>query len=284
MEHLHKIYDTDLHFVIDPITRQITSESGKVVLMQNDHNSERFTFEVPRYIEGHDMSVSNYVQIHYINIDGSNKGNQNPDVYEADDLQVSPDSDDVVIFSWLLSHNATTLAGSLAFVVRFVCYAEDEIVYQWFSDTFDKIKVNKIIFNGDNVIPDEYDIDVLEKWRRDVIDAFTKSDAYQTTLECRDQSVVAIQEVTTIVENAKQEVVTEFEESDVYRSTLDCRDQSLAAIQETRDILDGVRHIASETEFHFNLETGHLEYDSPNYDWQINHATGNLEWEVKNNE
>ena len=48
MAHIHSVYDNDTHFKIDPATRQISNESGKVVLMQNDHNSERFTFEIPR--------------------------------------------------------------------------------------------------------------------------------------------------------------------------------------------------------------------------------------------
>ena len=121
MPHIHSIYDTDLHFIIDPITRSITSESGKVTLMQNDHNSERFTFEIPRYIEGHDMSLTDKVEIHYNNIDGSNKRTYNSDIYEVDDLQVSQDSDNMVIFSWLISKNAHTTAGSLNFIAIFVC-------------------------------------------------------------------------------------------------------------------------------------------------------------------
>ena len=50
MAHTHDVIDYDKHFVIDPVTRQIDNKSGKIVLMQNDHNSERFTFEIPRYV------------------------------------------------------------------------------------------------------------------------------------------------------------------------------------------------------------------------------------------
>lgn len=57
VEHKHPVIDTDERFVIDPATREITCASRREnVLMQYDHNSQRYTFELPRYIDGHDMS------------------------------------------------------------------------------------------------------------------------------------------------------------------------------------------------------------------------------------
>lgn len=63
MSHTHNIYDSDMHYVIDPLTRQINNDDAdqKVVLVQGDHKSERLTFEIPRYIEGHDMSLCDVV-------------------------------------------------------------------------------------------------------------------------------------------------------------------------------------------------------------------------------
>ena len=86
--HKHPVYDTDLHLIIDPSNRSIKNESGKTVLMQNDHNSERFTFEIPRYVDGHDMSLCNVVEVHYNNIDSSDKSVQNAGIYPVLDLQV----------------------------------------------------------------------------------------------------------------------------------------------------------------------------------------------------
>lgn len=203
MPHLHSIYDTDLHFIIDPIKRSITSESGKVSLMQYDHNSERFTFEVPRFIEGHDMSLTNVMEIHYINADAANKQTMNKDVYFVDDLQVSPDSEDVVIGSWLISKNATTYAGSLSFIVRFVCYSEEAIEYQWFSDVFDKIKIVKGIYNSE-VLPKDYDVDTLECWKRDIIQAFTESDVYKQTETFRDAAEHSANAAGEYVEEARE--------------------------------------------------------------------------------
>lgn len=68
MPHSHSIYDTDKHFLIDPSTRSITALSDKLTLIQYDHNCERYTFEIPRIIEGHDMSDCDSVEIHFDNI------------------------------------------------------------------------------------------------------------------------------------------------------------------------------------------------------------------------
>ena len=169
MAHKHSVYDTDLHFKIDNVTRNITSESGKVILMQNDHNSERFTFEIPRFVDGHDMSECNLVEVHYINTDSANKRNQMKDVYPITDLQISPDSDDVVIGSWLISQNATTYAGTLHFLIRYACIAGDFTVdYQWFTNIYSVISIAKGIYNTD-VVTDEGDSDVLAAWKAEVL-------------------------------------------------------------------------------------------------------------------
>lgn len=58
MSHNHPILDNDPHFKIDKETRMIKDQSQTAsILMQGDHNSERYTFEMPRYIDGHDMSL-----------------------------------------------------------------------------------------------------------------------------------------------------------------------------------------------------------------------------------
>lgn len=161
MAHNHSVYDGDTHFKIDPVTRQIENTSGKVILMQNDHNSERFTFEIPRIIDGHDMSQCNAVEVHYINVDGKDKSTSKG-VYPIEDLQISPDSEDVVICSWLISHNATKYAGTLNFVLRYACLTDEIIDYQWFTDIHKGISVSESISNTAAVINDY--ADVLAEW------------------------------------------------------------------------------------------------------------------------
>lgn len=161
MAHIHSVYDTDHHFKIDPLTRAITTESKKVTLTQGDHNSERFTFELPRFIEGHDMKTCNRVQVHYINIDQLTRA-QSADLYEADDFDVSPEDEDVVIFSWLIHGNATKYAGLLNFAVRFMCVNDIKVEYSWNTAIYTAVNISNGINNTEQVAEDFSDI--LQIW------------------------------------------------------------------------------------------------------------------------
>lgn len=170
MSHLHSIYDTDSHFPINAKTREITNQStAKTALMQGDHNSERFTFEMPRYIEGHDMSLCDRVEIHYINI-GGNKIDKSADVYLVGDVQISPEDENVVIFSWLISGNATKYAGILSFLVSFKCLTGDSIDYAWHTGIYSGITIGEGMNNGETVVA-EYS-DILETWLAGVLDVY----------------------------------------------------------------------------------------------------------------
>ena len=171
----HTVYDTDAHFKIDPITHMIKNESSnKNVLIQHDHNSERFTFEIPRMVDGHDMSKCDVVQIHYINIDSQDKNNTSKDAHDVDDLQISPDGDDVVICSWLIDGNATKYAGSLNFLVKFKCIGDDgSACYVWNTAIFTGIFVSPGIDNGE-AITEDYS-DVLEQWRKELDEGAEKT-------------------------------------------------------------------------------------------------------------
>ena len=163
MAHTHSIYDSDSHFSINPITRQIKNESSaKVIIMQYDHNSERFTFEMPREIEGHDMSLCNRVEVHFQN-------GTHADVYTADDLQISPDGDDVVICSWLISRNATQYVGALTFKLRFACIGENSAIdYEWNTAIFKGISIGEGMNNGE-AITEQYP-DALEQLKQEIIE------------------------------------------------------------------------------------------------------------------
>lgn len=168
MVHLHSVYDVDKHFNIDSVTRQIRNESSaKSALIQYDHNSERFTFDLPKEIEGHNMMDCNVVEIHYLNID-SVTGEVTKGIYAVDDMQLSPTDENVVIFSWLISANATQRVGSLNFLVRFACVADDGTVeYAWHTDTYKKISISSGI-NNTNYVATKY-ADVLEQWKNEVL-------------------------------------------------------------------------------------------------------------------
>lgn len=171
MAHLHSVYDSDMHFSINPITREIRNESEKNSLVQYDHDSERFTFEIPRHVEGHDVTLVDKVEVHYINIDATAK-QESKGLYLVDDVQISPEDNNVVIFSWLISGNATKYAGSLHFLIRFICLNGETIEYAWHTEIFKEITVSNGMNNGEAIIA-EYP-DVLEAWKKDVLGEVNK--------------------------------------------------------------------------------------------------------------
>lgn len=199
MAHLHGIVDMDKHFVIDAETREITNQSNKITLMQHDHNSERFTFQIPKIVDGHDMSLCNLVQVHYLNVDSSATRATNAGVYDVEDLQISPDDEDVVIGSWLISSNATKYVGELNFIIRFLCVADDETVeYAWNTAIFTGISVGKGI-NNTAAIAEKY-ADILAQWQARIEaleqNCVTKAyiDGLTGDIETALDSIIAMQE------------------------------------------------------------------------------------------
>ena len=182
MAHQHPVKDTDLHFVIDPVTRVVKNNSGKIVIMQHDHQSEILTFELPRYIDTHDMSLSNTVRVHYINIGTSSKYTPVSGVYEVNDLQVDANNENLVTCSWTLTNNTTQLEGTLNFIIRFSCLTGDTIDYSWSTAIYSGIIVAKTIDSSDYVmtaIPD-----ILEQWKESLKgDPFTYEDFTPEQLE-----------------------------------------------------------------------------------------------------
>lgn len=162
MSHNDKIKDMDAFFEVNPITRQIINKTPtKIVLMQGDHNSERFTFSLPRYIEGHDMAESAKANLHYINASKNVKG-----MYEMKDLKVDPDNPDNVICSWLISGNATKEAGALSFMIEFECLEGDVLVYSWHTLPHNGISVGEGFDNAEEIA--EMYADVLQQWYNEI--------------------------------------------------------------------------------------------------------------------
>lgn len=163
----HSLYDTDTHFTIEPATRALKNVSMvKTAVIQHDHNSERFTFEIPRRIEGHDMSLCDLIEVHYTNIDAQTKA-ESKGVYVVKDMQISKDDDEIVILSWLISKNATMYVGSLNFLVRFCCLKDEdptEVIYAWNTAMYTGISVSTGINNGE-AVAEKY-LDVLQEWKQ----------------------------------------------------------------------------------------------------------------------
>ena len=161
-----EIVDGDYYFVVDPLTRSITSKQPqKNVLIQHDHNSERFTFEIPRFIEGQDLSMCNTIRVYYRN--GRNTG-----VYTVDDVIQMPYVNDTLKCSWLISSNATSIVGSLSFMLKFSQVNENnEVEYAWSTKTYDGVQIIESIESTD-IAGSEY-LDVIEQMKTQIIDELT---------------------------------------------------------------------------------------------------------------
>lgn len=155
------ITDDDEYFIIDTTTRKIINKSNKSYLIQYDHHSERLTFKLPRYIEGHDMMNCNKITVNYLA--GDNIG-----LYEVDDLGVESPTE--LKCSWLISSNVTQDVAKLFFALTFECVQTDgEITYKWNTDINEDLSIKKTIANDSTVVYEN--VDILEQWKQQLIDA-----------------------------------------------------------------------------------------------------------------
>ena len=167
--HIHTddiIVDADVHFTIDTTTRTISNQNAdnvnkKLTIMQYDNRSERYSFDIDRMIDGHDLTLCNRVQIHYINI-GTNR-QKNVGLYLVDDVHVNEQDKDKLTFTWLISQNATLLSGTLNFLVSFECVDGDSILYRWSTAVCNIIQITAGMDN-DNTIVELY-TDELLTWQ-----------------------------------------------------------------------------------------------------------------------
>ena len=199
MTHEEKIRDTETHFIINPETRAITTESASNnILVQHDHNSERFTFEVPRYVDGHDMTESTSVRIHYRNI-SSAKTSQTNGVYFPDDVATFENDENTVAFTWLLSAATTQYIGSLHFSVQFVCLDGETVEYAWNTGIYKDVTVIESIHNADEVSVEVSD--AIESIKKDVTNEL-RSDVNEMLTQV-DRAVSNCEEVASEILRAK---------------------------------------------------------------------------------
>lgn len=173
-EHIHVMTDADKYFIIDPISRTIANPIGRpLVLMQRDHNSTVYTFQLPRYVDGHDMVLCNRVKCHFNNIEVNSDAEiaiEHPDLVELTDLRVNPDDTSTVICSWAITRQATFYPGTLGFFIQYLCVdAEGNETYEWHTDTFSDVIVNKTRHNDEAPII-EYTA-IFEQWRERIFGA-----------------------------------------------------------------------------------------------------------------
>lgn len=192
-QHIHPMYDDDVaHFHIDTDSRAISHTTAeKLVLIQGDHNSEIYTFDIPRFNDGHDMMLCNLVQIHFINIDANNSQNVSSGIYEVLDMQLDPLDPNTCICSWVISNEATPFVGRLTFALRFACMEGSRCTYVWNTQIFDGVPVQKS-YNNSDLIMSEY-TDILEKWYWEFVNTTTAG--VNVIADAKDKAIAEIETV-----------------------------------------------------------------------------------------
>lgn len=160
MLHEHNIIDNDVHFIISDtgeINLLSDNKDSIIYIQQFLHLSESFTFEAPRYIEGHDMSLSNIVNIHFTNIDSKTK-EESKDIYPVDGLKVDEQDENKIIFTCKLKDTCTRYVGLLKFSIIFECHEDDVVIYRWPTDIFSKIMIRRTNYNSESIVIEHSDI------------------------------------------------------------------------------------------------------------------------------
>lgn len=153
MAHTHNVTGAAINFILDE-NLNITAASDPVSLKQGDHKSRLKTFVMPRYFEGHDMSLCNKVEVHYnnINVNKSTRATTtNKSFDEVQNFGVLADDENKIGFNWLVQGDATELSGKLEFCIRFACMEEEVIEYQKFSGIFAGLVVDENIYNTEEL-------------------------------------------------------------------------------------------------------------------------------------
>lgn len=159
----HPVYDTDKHFTIDLTTSALISQMSKISLVKGSHNAERFTFDFPRTVEGHDLTLCNTVEVHFLNIDAVTK-ETSIGTYKVEDIQAI--DDEQIVFSWLIDGRATKYGGSLRFSIHFKCMEEGKLTYRYPTAVYSGILISDGIDHGDEIV-EEYN-DIVTAWMNDI--------------------------------------------------------------------------------------------------------------------
>ena len=257
----HNVKDTDASFVVNPLTREITTTSEKKVLMQGDHKSERFTFEMPRYVENHDMALCNVVQIYYLNVDGKTKKSETG-IYTVDDFAVMKYIGDRISFSWLVSSNATMHAGNLNFMVRFACMKGTEIDYAWNTGIFSDIQVVESL-ESPEVFETKY-IDVIQQWKDTVMQELN---IYVDVSVKNHVNVAQIETNKTDIDENKKNI-------DDVRNTLtsDMRELSRDLAYSVKSLTDGQNALSARMNSFTSLPNGSTSGDAELRDIRVDAA------------
>lgn len=194
MSHKHPLNTFTPDFKINAVTREVIQVQPDVLitLMQYDHNSESLRFECPRFIDGHDMSLCNKVEVHFVNSDVAASVSRGG-YYTVTDIAVNSSDPSLVNFSWVVSRNSTENVGTLVFSVRFICTTDDVIDYVWHTLPFTYVSVDQGLVNELDPEYQKIYLDNLETEAGKIV--VEAAEAKTTALEAAERASEAINDL-----------------------------------------------------------------------------------------
>lgn len=185
LTHEEKIVNSDPLCTIDTHSRRIEVESGKIMFMQNDHNSERIGFKMERFIDGHDMYQVDRIAIKYFNRPRS-------DMYIVDDVKLAED-DQYITFTWLVSGNVTENVGPAIFQINFRCWDDEgNLTYNWSTQPCSTYTILEGLYSMDTDPQKLYDF--WAKYEGLVDEVTEKTEFNQKKVDELDKYVVDLDE------------------------------------------------------------------------------------------
>lgn len=122
------VKDSGTFLVVDPATRTVTAPEGQRALgVSGDHLSEQVTFEVPQFIDSHDVTMCLRKYITWANAVGE---------VGHDELTLDRTADGKAYFVWSVRDGLTMAPGFVKFSIHFED-ADDaqRVVYRWGTKT-----------------------------------------------------------------------------------------------------------------------------------------------------
>lgn len=193
--------DEEAHIVIDSDRFITVPDELKRIAVQYDHNVETVTFDCPRYWDEHDMSTMT-VYINYLRSD------QEPGVYEADNVRVDDTDTSIMHFDWTVSRNVTASSGNIVFLVC-VKRLDDDGVEQnhWNSELCKACYVSPGLELDGNV-SEEIRPDIIEEWYRMVTEIVGDIETMRDNGDFDGIGITSIEQTVTSTEDSGENVIT----------------------------------------------------------------------------
>lgn len=224
--------DTEKRLLVDPVAKTIVLKyrnQKAIALAKGDKNSVRIIFELPRYIDGYDMSgETNVIQIHYANL-SIDKKHQSKGFSVAVSREIEENKLSV---AWLVPKTATLYAGVVSVGITVERYetvnGKAEEVYSWSTLPFGKIIVGDSLDNTAEVV--ERDYDYLVEACNSIVDlalggkiADVEADIDAMLNDANTKLAEAEMEIDTKLAEARENVDAEVEKVKGYKDAVEAK-------------------------------------------------------------